>query len=257
LGKHQAKLTIVAYGDNRSNPTLHAAVAANFKRYSPDFILHMGDLVGDGRRYEMWGKEFFGPLANVLDEIPILPSLGNHEQDGSKYLFYMDLPDRGRWYSSEIGPVHMLALDFQFEKESDEQFAFAKKDLLSAKTPWKIVFLHYPVFNIGGHATGWGHSTYLPLFHQAKVDLVISGHSHIYERSMLIDGVYGARMTGGGFGGCTINFVDAEHAAEFQSRVSAEYETAIGLRPDIYICEASQGAELVETAAQNLTKVTR
>jgi galactokinase len=70
-------------------------------------------------------------------------------------------------------------------------------------------------------------------------------------------GVYGARMTGGGFGGCTINFVDVEHAGEFQRRVSAEYEAAIGLRPDIYICEASQGAELVETAAENLPKVTR
>ena len=70
-------------------------------------------------------------------------------------------------------------------------------------------------------------------------------------------GVYGARMTGGGFGGCTINFVDAEQAGEFQRRVSAEYEAAIGLRPDIYICEASQGAELVETAAENLPKVTR
>jgi len=69
-------------------------------------------------------------------------------------------------------------------------------------------------------------------------------------------GVYGARMTGGGFGGCTINLVDAEHAGEFQARVSAEYEAAIGLRPDIYICEASQGAELVETAAENLPKVT-
>src|SRR6266403_4577253 len=70
-------------------------------------------------------------------------------------------------------------------------------------------------------------------------------------------GVYGARMTGGGFGGCTINFVDVEHAAEFQRRVSAEYESAIGLHPDIYICEASQGAELVETTADNLPKVTR
>jgi galactokinase len=70
-------------------------------------------------------------------------------------------------------------------------------------------------------------------------------------------GVYGARMTGGGFGGCTINFVDVEHAGEFQRRVSAEYEAAIGLRPDIYICEASQGAELVEMAAENLPKVTR
>ena len=70
-------------------------------------------------------------------------------------------------------------------------------------------------------------------------------------------GVYGARMTGGGFGGCTINFVDQEHAVEFQAHVSAEYEAAVGLRPDIYICEASQGAELVETVAENLPKVTR
>ena len=70
-------------------------------------------------------------------------------------------------------------------------------------------------------------------------------------------GVYGARMTGGGFGGCTINLVDVEQAAEFQRRVSEEYETAIGLRPDIYICEASQGAELVETTTENLPKVTR
>jgi galactokinase len=70
-------------------------------------------------------------------------------------------------------------------------------------------------------------------------------------------GVYGARMTGGGFGGCTINFVEVEHAAEFQRRVSTEYEFAIGLRPDIYICEASQGAELVESTAENLPKVTR
>jgi galactokinase len=69
-------------------------------------------------------------------------------------------------------------------------------------------------------------------------------------------GVYGARMTGGGFGGCTINFVDVEHTVEFQQRVAAEYESTIGLRPDIYICEASQGAELVEAMAENLPKVT-
>jgi galactokinase len=70
-------------------------------------------------------------------------------------------------------------------------------------------------------------------------------------------GVYGARMTGGGFGGCTINFVDVEHATEFQRRVAEEYESTIGLRPDIYICEASQGAELVESMAENLPKVSR
>ena len=47
---HQPKVTFITYGDTRTNPKTHAAVAANFKRYSPDFILHAGDLVADGRR---------------------------------------------------------------------------------------------------------------------------------------------------------------------------------------------------------------
>ncbi len=68
-------------------------------------------------------------------------------------------------------------------------------------------------------------------------------------------GALGSRMTGGGFGGCTINFVDSDHAAEFQRGISREYEAAIGLRPDIYVCEASQGAELVETGKEKVPKV--
>ena len=41
---------------------------------------------------------------------------------------------------------------------------------------------HVPMYNIGGHASSWGHRDFLPLFHEAKVDLVITGHSHLYER---------------------------------------------------------------------------
>jgi galactokinase len=58
-------------------------------------------------------------------------------------------------------------------------------------------------------------------------------------------GVYGARMTGGGFGGCTINLVDANESAEFRKKVAEGYASATGLKPDIYICEASQGAEAI------------
>jgi galactokinase len=58
-------------------------------------------------------------------------------------------------------------------------------------------------------------------------------------------GLYGARMTGGGFGGCTINLVAAAHSQEFQTVVAADYESKTGLRPEIYICEASQAAEAV------------
>ena len=58
-------------------------------------------------------------------------------------------------------------------------------------------------------------------------------------------GILGTRMTGGGFGGCTINLVEAEHAEEFQLRISVEYANEMGVRPDIYLCKASQGAEVV------------
>ena len=182
FGSHPYKVTFIAYGDTRTNPKIHASITQNFKRYAPDFILHTGDLVTNGKRHEQWGREFFGPLARVIDEVPILPAIGNHEEDGINYLHYLHLPGTERWYSYDVGPVHVLSLDYRYEKAADEQFWFAKRDLLSAKAPWKVVILHYPVFNIGGHNTGWGHTAYLPLFHQTKVDLVVAGHSHIYER---------------------------------------------------------------------------
>jgi galactokinase len=58
-----------------------------------------------------------------------------------------------------------------------------------------------------------------------------------------IDGVYGARMTGGGFGGCTINLVDARCAEEFKREIARCYEEATHLKPDIYVCATANGVE--------------
>lgn len=58
-------------------------------------------------------------------------------------------------------------------------------------------------------------------------------------------GTYGARMTGGGFGGCTINVVNRGDAPEFVARVTQGYRAATGREANCYICEASQGAEEV------------
>jgi galactokinase len=62
-------------------------------------------------------------------------------------------------------------------------------------------------------------------------------------------GVLGARMTGGGFGGSTINLVRTADSLEFQRSVAAAYHAATGLSPDIYVCEASQGAGSVDLAS--------
>ena len=66
------------------------------------------------------------------------------------------------------------------------------------------------------------------------------------EIAQRADGVYGARMTGGGFGGCTINLVAGDHVEEFRQRVTTDYEHVTKLKPEIYICNASNGAEEVK-----------
>jgi galactokinase len=57
-----------------------------------------------------------------------------------------------------------------------------------------------------------------------------------------VKGVYGSRMTGGGFGGCTVNLVATVHVGEFKSLVAEGYEKATKLVPDIYVCDLADGA---------------
>jgi galactokinase len=57
-----------------------------------------------------------------------------------------------------------------------------------------------------------------------------------------IDGVYGARMTGGGFGGCTVNFVRTAKVEQFRAQLAEGYARATGHRAEIYVCEAADGA---------------
>jgi galactokinase len=66
------------------------------------------------------------------------------------------------------------------------------------------------------------------------------------EIAQQVRGVYGARMTGGGFGGCTVNLIKAENIDEFKETVAQGYEKSTGLVPEIYICSAADGVEEVK-----------
>ena len=61
-----------------------------------------------------------------------------------------------------------------------------------------------------------------------------------------LPGCYGARLTGAGFGGCTVNLVAREGADIFSQSLSAGYKAKTGFSPEIYICSASNGAELIK-----------
>jgi galactokinase len=65
------------------------------------------------------------------------------------------------------------------------------------------------------------------------------------ELALRQEGTYGARMTGGGFGGCTINLVDAQHTNSFRDQIARDYENTMRLRPEIYVCSPDHGAGVV------------
>ena len=62
------------------------------------------------------------------------------------------------------------------------------------------------------------------------------------DSALAIDGVYGSRMTGGGFGGCTVTMLRADATANFRQRISSVYQERFGVTPRIYDCKPSAGA---------------
>jgi galactokinase len=64
----------------------------------------------------------------------------------------------------------------------------------------------------------------------------------LVDTALGLPGVMGARMTGGGFGGCTVNLVRPEDVAEFSERITEAYKQKFGITPTIYPCKPSAGA---------------
>jgi galactokinase len=71
-----------------------------------------------------------------------------------------------------------------------------------------------------------------------------------------LDGVFGARMTGGGFGGCAIALVDAAAADDrFRETIQDRYQANTGIRPDVWICAPGSGVEEVAESAVDTQKI--
>ena len=65
----------------------------------------------------------------------------------------------------------------------------------------------------------------------------------LVDTAVALPGVYGARMTGGGFGGCTVNLVALENVANFENRISSAYESVYGKNPQVFRFLPDAGAE--------------
>jgi galactokinase len=64
----------------------------------------------------------------------------------------------------------------------------------------------------------------------------------LVDAALRIDGVYGSRMTGGGFGGCTVTMLRPEAVDKFENAIASRYEEQFGVTPRMYRCNPSAGA---------------
>jgi galactokinase len=81
-----------------------------------------------------------------------------------------------------------------------------------------------------------------------KIDYEVTGIEldTLVDEARKVDGVLGSRMTGAGFGGCTVSLVHKDVLNNFTNRVGSAYKAATGLKPDFYVAEIGDGARRVE-----------
>jgi len=193
------RVHFVVVGDFGTGGGSQRDVARAMLAARPELLLTLGDNAYSEGTEEELQKHLFLPMADLLAEVPVFATLGNHEyvtDQGQPYLDNLHLPTSGpggeRYYSFDWGHVHFVALDSSCaiglaspERCSlVEQRAWAEQDLAASHAAWKVVFFHHPPWSSGKHTS---HLTmrreFVPLFERYGVDLVLTGHDHDYERT--------------------------------------------------------------------------
>jgi predicted phosphodiesterase len=116
-------------------------------------------------------------------------ALGNHDTSRKSLKAYMEeFRLEKQYYSFNYRNAHFIALSTELNKLDDtEQLKFVTNDLLTTKEnkniDWIIVYFHKPFYSAEGSDVQRMIGNYQPLFEKARVDLVLQGHSHNYQRS--------------------------------------------------------------------------
>ena len=131
------------------------------------------------------------------DELEVIATLGNHdvEDDGGvSTIDYFELP--GPWYQETIGNVDVFVLDAN-QPENPEQTQWLSENLSRSDAAWKVVVFHQPAFSCSLHdGDPLVVEQWVPLLQRSRVNLVLSGHDHNYQRFEVGSTTY--LVTGGG-----------------------------------------------------------
>jgi DNA repair exonuclease SbcCD nuclease subunit len=168
-------------------------------RFPFKFVLMAGDNIYEGRATpDDYRIKFEEPYRTLLDTgVKFFAVLGNHDDPDQR--FYPPFNMNGKRYYTFRPPANLLARltdDVQvFALDSTnfdaDQRAWAERELSKSKARWKIVLMHHPLYSPGRYQTqSWrARRRVEPLFVQGGVDVVFSGHEHLYARMTLQHGV--------------------------------------------------------------------
>ena len=195
--------TFVALGDARNNPKIWGRITAHVTKVKPDFVMHTGDIIGNGNDYEAWDREFAKPAEELLATIPCFYTFGNHENNVSMIYQIFGFPQDDRSsYTQVIGPVQIFGMNrFENWGRNSPNLVRMEKELAASTVPFIFAFTHNPAWSSGSHGNDkLGNEIHFPIFNEYGVTASIAGHDHCYERSepggttMLIAGGAGAPL---------------------------------------------------------------
>jgi hypothetical protein len=238
-----SKLVFFVLGDFGNGTAPQRAIAdamlAEYRRraQTPDpvrFVITVGDNLysnvnlayfqrGSGAADRDWAAKFFDPYKSILEQIPFLPTLGNHDGNASEsrgdlaaYLDNFFFPENrpARWYRFDYGGLaEFFALDSTENTATGhpapafapdgEQSKWLAAALPASRAPWKIPYFHHPPFNAGpGHGASYAVLRHwVDLFTKTGVKVVFTGHEHNYQFSVADESTGGIRYIVTGAGG--------------------------------------------------------
>jgi len=220
-----ADTRIWVLGDSGTANSNAQAVRDAYKDWTASDPANMVLMLGDNAYNDGTDAEYqaavFDTYPEILRQLPLWSTLGNHDghsadsasQSGPYYEIF-NLPANGEigglvsgteaYYSFDYANIHFVCLD-SYETDRSPggaMMTWLENDLaMNTTQPWVIAFWHHPPYTKGSHDSDTEgqlidmRENALPILEDLGVDLVLSGHSHSYERSYLLDGHYGHSLT--------------------------------------------------------------
>ena len=195
LPMKSGSVRFVAIGDMGTGDRAQYDIAQRMldfhQKFPYTFVIMLGDNIYGGKSPGDLQKKFETPYQPLLDAgVQFYAALGNHDDTNERFYKFFNMNGQ-QYYSFTKGDVHFFVLDSNYL--DPKQLAWIDKELSNAGTKdWKICYFHHPLYSSGAFH---GSSTELravlePLFVKYGVQVVFSGHEHVYERIKPQKGIY-------------------------------------------------------------------